>query len=270
MDGWSFRARRLIRGMGLMNFPRYIKREARDYFYLTLRHVLPGENLVAAFAKEGDGVWKVKGLPQHGFPYALATTDLHAGANGDKLFHVLEVDPRTVAIAGVKDADDKNILVLGGPDEKSKASLWFGGRSFSIGESEPMKGAARLAAGDPDATSGAAVACVHDESGMLFYVEAAQQGTGAAPADLKAVRELLGKLGCSQLLVLDKPLALAMGGTLALSGEVIRPPTGKGVVRLIRSEPPGGKRFFEDTPVVSKDVWYPLQQQRVRYFKKRD
>ncbi|HLM74709.1 MAG TPA: hypothetical protein VK459_18505, partial [Polyangiaceae bacterium] len=33
LDGWRFRGRRLIRGMGLMNFPRYIKREARDYFY---------------------------------------------------------------------------------------------------------------------------------------------------------------------------------------------------------------------------------------------
>ncbi len=41
LDGWKFRTRRLIRGMGLMNFPRYIKRESRDYFYMTLRHVLP-------------------------------------------------------------------------------------------------------------------------------------------------------------------------------------------------------------------------------------
>lgn len=31
MDGWKFRARRMIRVMGLMNFPRYIQREARDF-----------------------------------------------------------------------------------------------------------------------------------------------------------------------------------------------------------------------------------------------
>jgi hypothetical protein len=37
MPGWDFRAKRLIKGMGLMSFPRYIQREARDYFYLTLR-----------------------------------------------------------------------------------------------------------------------------------------------------------------------------------------------------------------------------------------
>lgn len=268
MDGWSFRARRLIRGMGLMNFPRYIKREARDYFYLTLRHVLPGENLVVPSAKEGDGIWKVKGLPQHGFPYALATTAIHLDKTS-QAFRVLEVDPRTLAVAGAKDPEDETILVASGPEEKSKASLWFGGRAFAIGDAEPMKGAARLAGGDPESTTGVAVVGVHDESGMLFYVEA-EQAAGTAALDMRAIRDLLAKLGCSQVLVLDKPLALAMGGTLALSGDVIRPPTGKGVVRFIRSEPPGGKRFFEDTPVVSKDIWYPLQQQRVRYFKKRD
>ena len=31
---------------------------------------------------------------------------------------------------------------------------------------------------------------------------------------------------------------------------------------------PGGRRFFEDTPVVKRDEWYKLQQHRVRYFKK--
>ena len=30
-----------------MNFPRYIKREGRDYFYLTLRYVLPGEPMAS-------------------------------------------------------------------------------------------------------------------------------------------------------------------------------------------------------------------------------
>ena len=42
IHGWNFRARRMIRGMGLMNFPRYIQREARDFFYMTLRYLLPG------------------------------------------------------------------------------------------------------------------------------------------------------------------------------------------------------------------------------------
>ncbi len=266
MEGWSFRARRLIRGMGLMNFPRYIKREARDYFYLTLRHVLPGENIVVEGQKDGDGLWKVKGLPQHGFPYALATTELHLQkADAAAVFRVLEVDPRTIAVAGAKDPDDKTVMVVGGPEDKSKASLWLASRSFSIGEAEPVKGAARLAGGDPDATEGAAIVGVNDESGMLLYVEAP-----GPKADLKPARELLQKLGYSQVLTLDKPLPLALGGSTSLAGEAIHPPSGKASVRLMRADAPSGKRFFEDTPIVSKDVWYPLQQQRVRYFKKHE
>jgi len=39
-------------------------------------------------------------------------------------------------------------------------------------------------------------------------------------------------------------------------------------VRLVRTEAPGAGRIFEDTPVVPHDTWYPLQQKRIRYFKK--
>jgi hypothetical protein len=33
-------------------------------------------------------------------------------------------------------------------------------------------------------------------------------------------------------------------------------------------EAAGARRIFEDTPTVPFDVWYPLQQKRIRYFKK--
>ncbi|HXN33914.1 MAG TPA: hypothetical protein VN894_18720, partial [Polyangiaceae bacterium] len=84
MTGYVFRSRRMIRGMGHMLFPRYIQREARDFFYLTARPLLPGAPLdVGPPAEPDEGVWRTKGLPQHGFPYALATTWVHAG--GSKL-----------------------------------------------------------------------------------------------------------------------------------------------------------------------------------------
>lgn len=59
MPGWSFLGRRMLRYMGLMNFPRYINRESRDFFYLTLRHIVPGRPLRSAFpskdSQEGLG-----------------------------------------------------------------------------------------------------------------------------------------------------------------------------------------------------------------------
>src|SRR5690606_12116431 len=78
MPGWSFIGRRMLRYMGLMNFPRYTSRESRAFFYLTRRHSVPGMPLRTACPGPGSrqGVWTVKGLPQHGWPYAVATTSL--------------------------------------------------------------------------------------------------------------------------------------------------------------------------------------------------
>jgi hypothetical protein len=66
MPGWVYRGRRMTRGMGLMNFPRYIKRETRDFFYLTLRPVLPGKSLPAQKRTARDF--------QQGFPPSVAAT----------------------------------------------------------------------------------------------------------------------------------------------------------------------------------------------------
>ncbi|KYF93904.1 hypothetical protein BE18_38525, partial [Sorangium cellulosum] len=45
---------------------------------MTLRHLLPGPPLAprAAPTEAGEGVWRTQGLPQHGFPYALAITEI--------------------------------------------------------------------------------------------------------------------------------------------------------------------------------------------------
>ncbi|MFS8068209.1 MAG: hypothetical protein ACMG6S_17785, partial [Byssovorax sp.] len=112
LDGWKYRTRRLIRGMGLMNFPRYIKRESRDYFYMTLRHVLPGPALTPALQPPlaGEGEWRLKGLPQHGFPYALALTELRLGPS--EKARVLKIDPRTITAAAGSRGQGKTVAVL--------------------------------------------------------------------------------------------------------------------------------------------------------------
>ena len=51
---FNFRARRMIKGMRHMNFPQYIQRDGRDFFYLTQRPVLPGAELPVA-SGAGDG-----------------------------------------------------------------------------------------------------------------------------------------------------------------------------------------------------------------------
>ncbi|MDI1451221.1 hypothetical protein [Polyangium sp. 6x1] len=272
IDGWKFRGRRFIRGMGLMNFPRYIKREARDFFYMTLRNVLPGAGLapVAQPPVDGEGQWRVKGLPQHGFPYALATTELRIdAARPDRKARVVKIDPRTV-MAGKTTGQSagKTVAVLdAGAADAGAASLWASAGAFAIGAEPPVEGAIRLATGSPNAAVAAAAVGVNDKDGMLLYVELVTP-EGASAADAKALDTLLKNAGCSTRLLLGKPLALALGGDTDLAGAAVHPPQGPTAVRLTRADAPGGRRILEDTPIVPMSTWYPLQQKRIRYFKK--
>ena len=298
IDGWKFRTRRLIRGMGLMNFPRYIKRESRDYFYMTLRHVLPGPAIVPVMQPPlgGEGEWRLKGLPQHGFPYAIALTEVRpeATAPGEKV-RVLKIDPRTITAEAGRPGPGKTVAVLDAGEARSATeglSLWHSAGAFSIAAAPPVEGAVRLASGPTAAASASAAVGVNDEDGMLVYAEIegvsiapvapapAPSGSAAAAASAtvappsrgsaegaKTLDALLKKLGCSTRILLAQPLALALGGDTDLGGAAVRPPSGARAVRLVRAEAPGAKRVFEDTPIVPFDTWYPLQQKRIRYFK---
>jgi hypothetical protein len=103
---------------------------------------------------------------------------------------------------------------------------------------------------------------------MLFYLEVEAPPANASAADGKILDQMLKKLGCGTRLSLAHPLAIALGGDSDLAGTAVRAPSGPGAVRLSRAEAAGGRRIFEDTPIVPFDVWYPLQQKRIRYFKK--
>jgi len=269
LDGWRFRARRLIRGMGLMHFPRYIKREARDYFYMTLRHVLPGPALTPLVQPPapGEGEWRLKGLPQHGFPYAVALTDLRLP--GPTPVRVLKIDPRTVrAESASAKANGKAVAIIdAGEAASGDVSLWHSEGAFSIAAAPPVAGAVRLATGRASGAASAALG-VNDEDGMLIYVELSARPAAPSPAHEKALDELLAKLGCSSKLLLSEPLTMALGGDTDLAGAAVHAPGGAAAVRLARIDAPGARRIFEDTPVVPFNVWYPLQQQRIRYFKK--
>ncbi len=272
IDGFKFRGRRFIRGMGLMNFPRYIRREARDFFYMTLRHMLPGSNIapIVQPAAEGEGVFRVKGLPQHGFPYALATTEMRLdAAMPDAKVRLVKIDPRVVSASPVTNrASGKTVAVMdAGPAEPgtTAASLWASTGAFAIGTEPPVEGALRIATG----TTQAAVAAVGvtDVDGMLLYAELTTAGV-PPPDAAKKLDELLKNAGASSRVLLAKPLALALGGDTDLAGTAVHPPSTPTAVRLARIEAPGAKRFHESTPIVPLSTWYPLQAKRIRYFKK--
>jgi hypothetical protein len=271
LPGYRFRAKRLVKGMGLMNFPRYIKREARDFFYLTLRHILPGENLTPPIQPplEGEGTWRVKGLPQHGFPYAIATTTIRPDpVDPVPSFTLLAMDPRTVA-PSAPSGGEPTVLTVDPGAPRGGPAVWWSQGGFAIGTNSPSPKAVRLAESAADAASGAAVVGIHGESGMLFYAELRGAEAGKR-VSLASMQSYLRSIGCTEVVGLDEPMTLVLGDNTSLAGVVASPPGSATSVRLTRATAPRGSRFFEGTPVVPRDVWYPLQQHRVRYFKKAD
>jgi len=236
---------------------------------LTLRSVLPGNPLVPRVvpAEKDEGQWHVKGLPQPGFPYALATTSIRPDAKQPRLHaDVLKVDPRTVRIAAKKAEDEKKtVLSIGGakPASKGAPSLWLAPGSFAIGTESPGPGAIALLSGEAlterSLAEATAIIGITDEDGTLVYVRTEQAGAAASKA-------LLGQLGCSQTMIVSKAVVFRLGGGLDLHGELAKEPLLPPIVVLERADAPAARELFPDTPVVPPGTWQPLQAKRVRYF----
>lgn len=266
MAGWEFMGRRMIRLMALMNFPRYVNTEARDFFYLTLRHVLPGDALqpLAAPPEAGEGVWGVQGLPQHGWPYAIAKTTLRPDATRlDTHVGIIRLDPKVLRVTPRSDAGAQRVLDIAQPlgEGVGKVALYHDGSHFLI-TSTPQLGASLVTRGFADSepiASSATSAMGVDAAGMLVFVRFT---AGARPGGEGALLiELMKRLGCSTSLFFLRPLGVAMGDAPADPAA----PSPLGGVSLSRAEGPGTRRLFPDTPVVPPTVWAPLQQKRVRY-----
>lgn len=265
MDGWRFLGRRMLRYMGLMNFPRYIQRESRDFFYLTLRNLVPGANLPPRVtpAEPGEGEWKTKGLPQHGWPYALATTWLRAEpARPDTKLLLLKLDPSAVRVAKAGEADSQ-VVVSFPPAGSQGAGLWLGPKGLAVGPTGPDHAVALargLSTRGPDTVAALGI----DGAGMLVYVEVGTQRDATRDGEL--LDSVLDGLGAKHKLYLSKPLPLALGGDRDLGGRALSPPSD--ALRLVRRPSPGATRIFPETPIVPVNTWYPLQAKRVRYFPK--
>lgn len=270
LPDFHYRARRMIRGMVEQNFPQYIHLDGRDFFYLTRRPLLPGPDLSSAVApaEPGEGTWRVKGLPQHGFPYALAITQLRASAaRPDARFRVVKIDPRTVRAAGSAGTTESTPTIASftsQPHPKSGQRALRLGVNGAFAVDEGTEGLP-LALVEPLATSAPSIAAagIDDEDGMLVWIELPENVTPDA-GTAAAMALVFERLGCStRVAVLGGTRAL-LGGTLDAAGEATKEPLGS-VGRLVRGSTPGAALHF-DTPIVGPNVWQPLQSQRVRYF----
>jgi hypothetical protein len=265
MDGWEFIGRRMFRLMALMNFPRYIGTEQRDFFYLTLRPILPGDAVPSAAlpAQPGEGAWRVQGLEQHGWPPAIATTHVRPdAARPETTIGLIKLDPRLLRTPDAGETGAHRIIEFRTPaaEKDMSFSLWHGDRTgFQIAREPPEPHATRITFGyeaDEKQAVAATAALGVDAQGMLIY---ARVTDGDHPgSDGTLLRSLLASLGCETTLFVPA----ALGAELAPPGAEapVRAP-GSGVV-LVRAQGPSVRRIFAETPIVGPKRWAPLQTRR--------
>jgi hypothetical protein len=274
MPDLVFRARRMVRGMGSTLFPRYVQRQARDFFYLTSRPLLPGSRIeLDPSAVAGEGTWHTDGLPQQGFPLALATSwacarGLPATSEGNcSRIRILRIDPRA-ARPEPGGGDDPTIVALSATAHGTQ-TLWWNEGVLSFDSHAPGPHAAALVAGvalnTPAATTATAAVGI-DDDGMLDWVELAPEIHPDARSAV-ALGDLLSRLGCTAGVAVAGDGHALISGNSDVSGERPAPPAPI-TVRLVRARSPDAHRVFEDTPVVPFDVWQPLQAKRIRYLAK--
>jgi hypothetical protein len=261
---FKYRSRRMTKTMGHILFPRYIQRDARDFFYLTTRAVLPGAPIDAGTE------WRVKGLPQHGYPYASALTTARLFPSGDpnRKVRVLRIDPRAVQ-NDKPDGDGANtVLVLARPPKAKPSTdpgdkkVWIGNHVFMVDKAPPPGGVALANVLPPGNATARGAVGVADEDGYLTWVELPPDDPPSAEASA-AMLDLLQRIGCANRGLLAGDLRAYLGGTLDTAGEA----AGAIAVtaRLARTQTPAAKQIFENVQPVPQSVWQPLQSQRVKW-----
>ncbi len=279
MPDFKFRSRRMTKSMGHILFPRYMQRDARDFFYMTTRPVLPGAPI------DNGSEWRVKGLPQHGYPYASAIATVKLPVNGERRVRILRLDPRAVRPVELADSEEKSptVALFGRAARKGGAAradagsaapaagddvkkLWVGKNIFTIEKTPPGPGAAAIVNVVPPGTPAAATARgavgISDEDGMLQWLELPPEDVPTIETS-EAMLALLQKMGCSSRGLLAGDVRAFLGGSLDVGGEPAAPAVA--TVRLARGASPAAKQMFESTAIVPQSVWQPLQSQRVKW-----
>jgi hypothetical protein len=254
-SGLSFRGRRLFRSMQLMNFPRYIQRETRDFFYLTARTLLPRSKPTAE-------PWYIPDGLRHAFPPPLALRHFSTRSAAPIRVNLLELDPNFVepeqaAVTGPSTAR-LEVVLFGDPTSNrvhatSPASgIWWDSGHFTIGAGESSPDAHLLLSTTDAATD--SLACVHPTTGTLVIANAAAPDDASIGAKLTQVLQELGCVG--KLLPVSSPLGVSINGR-DLNGHPSE--TTVSHTKLVYRHPKRTFALFPETKVVPPTEWKPLQ-----------
>ncbi len=259
-SGWEFLGRRMIRYMNLMHFPRYIRTESRDFFYLTERRLLPLPPIeTRTLPKEpSEGIWQTHGLLQQGWPPAVATARIRPDpARPRTRVSIIALDLKWLGLAQSSDAV-ATPLVSFEPSEQPAKSLgvWVVDNRIELNTASPSQNAKRLASGLLDASPGTRAGSALGELPDSIWIYAEVAAGVDSTRDANMLETLLRQLGAKHIVYFGHPLNIKLGIAGANS------PT---AIKLGRREGPRGIRIFQQTPIVPPREWMPLQEKRTRY-----
>ncbi len=261
-NGWEYMSRRMIRFMNLMHFPRYVRTESRDFFYLTERPLLPLPALKVPTEphEAGEGIWQTKNLSQQGWPPAIATTRYRPDPARPNVHATLvAMDYKWLQLAKRTETKSPAIFSIE-PNESGANStgLWFAKGMMKLEAESPGNDARRLASGTEDPKRMArAVAALGQLSGQIWvYVELS--GSVDHSRDAATLERVLNEVGAHARLYFGQPISIKLDA---------RVPSSPTAIGFARQAGPHGMRIFEDTPIVSAKEWIPLQEKRLRYSK---
>ena len=270
-NGFVFRTRLAVKLMTPLRFPRYLERDPRDFFFLSLKPVLPGPDLVVA---RSPVVFSTDGLPHAGWPHAFARAALgqpDAGSGGSWL---VRIDPARALPAPVAPASlDRplaRLIGVGAPELDGGAGAVLFARAgqgsaprYGVGElppgATPVLRAPWLGQeGNPAATRAIGV----DGEGFLVYAEVAKN-------DAPQLASWLAAAGVDRALALPTRAALGFaldGQLVSVDGsEKLDADDGEGLTWLAETRASAAVMFPEVAPRPYYR-WAGLQGQRVRYF----
>jgi hypothetical protein len=273
--------------MRQLRFPRYIGRDPRDFFYLTLKPVLPGPDLV----QDGRKIpFRTAGLPEAGWPRAFARAEI--GSPDGSLTRLVRIDPARAIPEPL--ADPSHVRALGYLSRPSRplAAAARPGRpagqtaSTDDASSSPAPGTRalfatrrrlgwRFAVGKPERRAtvlleapllsekpGAVSAIGVDPDGFLVYGECEPADSARLSAGLRdaGVKEAIALPAAARFVFVQGERYVAVDGTSEIKVDP------RLDLAFLAEERPAADIMFPDTEPRPYRFWGWLQGRRVRYF----
>lgn len=235
LDGYAFNARLLVQKMPLMNFPRYIQRTPRDFFYLTERSLLPGPALELPSDVQ-VGPFRSVAVRGNEFPPFAVVAELSGREQGSP--EAVRLDAKQLEV------EDGLVVVGFRPGqfaaEGAVPALYITPERFIVDTIAPS-GGLLLARHEP---TGRFVHCV-DGQGFVTSIE--------LPEDAQESQAWLERLSCQ--------------GAIRTGPEqqpVFSEPFDSTTVRFSKKAATGARVLFPDTPIVPPSVWGIPQARRAQ------